>query len=310
MGIEKYLKESELRHYKNKLECICLLITGTEQTNGYYDHFISEIKKTSTCGKIISQQLDFKIVTTDNFNTEYGEIEKNFKSVDIIKIYVPKYIDVYYNTEQECIGNMPILGLKSGPNYVFFQALRELVKYNTTLFLECDVFLSEDWISNIDKYVESANGFWVSGSVYDGQNIDTIHDVLNSHINGGVGLYATGNTQFQKFMKFCYDHFPDYVNNKSSNLPYDFLIKMVIDDGFNQKDYYDNIWSFIRRQYHVNNHIFNYSTKKDAEINNEEIAKLYNYSIIHKKPYLEKYINTQNKHQKSGKTHDLLHKIE
>lgn len=308
MGIEKYLNESDLVYYKNKLECICLLITGKEKINGYYDHFISEIKKSSTDSKLISKNLDFKIVVNEDIDIDYEWIKKNFKSVDIIKIYIPKYIDVYYNTEHECSGDIPTLGLKSGPNYVFFQAIRELIKYNTTLFLECDIFLNEDWLHNIHHYVNNANGFWISGSVYDGQNTENIENILNSHANGGVGLYATGNIQFQKFMRFCYDSFPSYVENKSSNLPYDFLIKMVIDDQFNSKNYHDNIWSFIRRQYNINNHIFNYSTKKDIVVENSEIARLYNYSIVHKKPHIEEDLNTNIKHNKYGKFYEFLHK--
>lgn len=287
MNIDKYISESNLSHYDNNLQCICLLITGRELSNGYYAHFIDQLSSSSTDSLIIASQIDFKFILTCDVELDYGFISKHFKSVELIKLYIPKYLDVYYHSEEECINNIPALGLKSGPNYIFFQAIKELINYNTTLFLECDIFLSDNWLHDIFNYVEHSNGFWISGAMYDGQNCVSIHDVLNTHINGGVALYATGNHNFQKFMKFCYDNLPFYVKERFTNLPYDFLIKMIIDDNYNSRDMHDVIWGYINRNYVYNNYIFNYSTQHDVTINNDMINKLYNHSIIHKKPFIQ-----------------------
>lgn len=271
-----------LYHYNNVLECICLLATGNEFENGLMDHFVENIHRTSVESLKALSTIDFKLITSNQHHHLELGIEKYFKSFEHIMVYVPQKLDHYYETEYDLVGPMPKLGLKSGPNYVFFEVIKTLREYNTTLMLECDTFFSRNWFREINGYVEHANGFWVSGSLYYGKNGSDIYDTLNTHINGGVCLYATGCSQFQIFMDFCYSELEKYVSFGIVNLPYDFLIKMVIDDQLKNKER-NAIAQFINQQYVSNKLIVNYSARSDRLECNQEIERLYNYSLLHKK---------------------------
>lgn len=285
MRINSYIHSNELKHRPNRLECVSLLVSSDEHLSGLLDHFINQLRISIEDSDIsVAKNIDLKVITTKDY--EYNEIHefKNiFKSIDIIKVYIPPEIDVYYSQESEC-RNIPPLGLKSGPNYIFFETVKWLSNYNTTLLLECDIFLSKGWISKIHNYVENSNGFWVAGSMYDGQNTCSIHHVLNTHVNGGVGLYATGNPLFKKFIDFCYYIAPQIVKSDGPNLPYDYLIRLIIEKNYDTDIANKPIWQFIKRQYTHTNHIINYSPNHHKSLEISFIEKLYNYTILHKKP--------------------------
>ena len=65
---------------------------------------------------------------------------------------------------------------------------------------------------------------------------------------------------------------PKVYIKKTNNIAYDCFVKQVIDDYYFLIENKDVI-NFINRQYVVNN--FNYSTEKDAEIENESINTTY-----------------------------------
>ena len=152
------------------------------------------------------------------------------------------------------------------------------------MLLECDVFLNDDWLDNLFNYVAHSNGFWISGATYNGKNVLKMYDILNQHINGGVAMYATGCRAFQSFMDYCVALLPKYIKEYFPNLPYDFLIHMAIENGYNSKQYTDIKWDFIQRQYVSNKLIYNYSGKNDSSESLELIKNMYKYAVLHKKP--------------------------
>lgn len=291
-SIDYYLKEEELTHYSNRLECINLLATGNEAIDGSYSIFFQRINKSikdsNIKSKEIAKKIEFNVITKKEIEEkETQETKKYFKKFNIIKLKIPNEYDFYQSGDKNILFPDNISGKyghKSGPNYTFFESFNYLKDYNTTLFLECDVFFGENWIEKIYNYVESSNGFWISGSTYDGVEAEkeASNAAINNHINGGVCLYATKNTSFQKFIKFCHKSFYCYMKiNK--NLPYDFIIFHIINDYFDYDTENRKIWKFIKRNYIKNNLVFNFSTKKDIEEKIESIQKKYNFVLLHKK---------------------------
>jgi hypothetical protein len=282
-----YIEEKKLINYSNNLECVCLLVTGNELSCGLYDHFIRQIKNTiKTNSKENLKSIDFKILIKskdqNKYETSYLE---DFRSVDFIKLEIPDKYDFYQVGKEEKDGRDYKYGPFSGPNYIFFNSFNYLKNYNTTLFLECDCFLSNNWIDKLKNYVAFSSGFWISGAVYDGVNKIVLDSLLNSHINGGVCLYKTSDFCFQNFMKLCFDMMPIYVKSNSERMPYDFFIKYTIDYHFDNDLKNRSIWQFIRRQYTKNNFIINYSTKNDIKESVEKIFQKYDCAVIHKKPF-------------------------
>jgi len=292
-SIDSYLDNKNLIDYKNHLECICLLLTGNEVIDGQYDEWIRDINNSIRSyepNMQISKNLDLVIITHKKFinSIDTNLIADLFKNIKILDINIPQEYDFYKD-----IPDQPDLtyGYRSGPNYTFFSTFQYLVNYNTTLFLECDCYLSEDWLEKIYQYSRNSGSFWISGATYDGHNLATYHDIANQHLNGGVCLYATGCDQLVNFMKFCFNLLPDYVKYYLKGIPYDYLIYKIIEDYFNYDDNHKELWQFIKRKYIVNNLIYNYSTNSshDTNIDVLSLAKKYSFAIIHKKKPINRH---------------------
>ena len=109
---------------------------------------------------------------------------------------------------------------------------------------------------------------------------------ISTHINGGVGLYATGNPLFRLFIATTEMFLLERINNGLVGLAYDMAIKMYIDHIINCNHNTNEevlLGKFINRQYLPNKIIGNFSTPKDIFISLEQISNIYNYYIIHKK---------------------------
>ena len=284
--VNKYIDTNSLSAHINKLECISLLATSSEFQDNQYAIFLQSLQKTISENPInshIAKSLDFNIFCTSQNHhlVDSTSLSNLFKNVNIISINIPDAYN-FYNKLNE--NSDLTYGSKSGPNYSFFQTFKFLDIYNTTLFLECDCYLSNDWLKRIYKYTRFSGSFWISGATYDGHNRLKHGDILNQHINGGVCLYATGCPIFKKFIDFCFDLVPSYIS-VSNYLPYDYIIYKIIEDHFNKNDANKILWQFIKRQYTKNNLIYNYSTKNDHDIKKKisDIIELYNPAIVHKK---------------------------
>ena len=107
---------------------------------------------------------------------------------------------------------------------------------------------------------------------------------MMTHINGGTALYATGNKNFQIFM----DNAEEFIVNEIKNMPYlayDCGIKIFIDKNMDKATEIKDIllWKLINRQYLPNKLIGNFSVDKDRDLKVEDIDRMCNYYIIHKK---------------------------
>jgi len=276
---------------ENNLECICLLVTGSELDDGLFDRFLSEFEKTSASSKPeILDNINFTIFHKNTKEIEKKDlslIKNKFKNFSLVEMKIPSEYDFYLreNTMSK-IKNINLYnlkyGLKSGANYSFFKAIDFFKNFNTTLFLECDCFFGENWLEKIYNFTKYSGGFWIAGSVYDNEKTNLSNQVANTHLNGGISLYATSNSYFRNFMEESLRDFFQYVLAKP-NIPYDYFIKQRIDDCFDtdiENRYY---WNFVKRQYIKCNLICNYSPKRDQRLDLNYLRKRHNFSIMHKK---------------------------
>jgi ribonuclease BN (tRNA processing enzyme) len=67
---------------------------------------------------------------------------------EIINLQLTKKEDVYLS-DMSKIRKLPYYGLKSGPNITFFKSIELCNKHNTTLFLETDCILHDNWLKKI-----------------------------------------------------------------------------------------------------------------------------------------------------------------
>lgn len=297
VSISDFLSDNDICYHHNLLESIALLVTGTEFTDGQYQYMISKILhslQVSDINRFFAKRIDLNIVVpTSKNNTElsdtYSVLQEYFKSVSILPIDIPEYYDFYDKVDESC--NLTY-GYKSGPNYCFFKAFEKLNMYNTTLFLECDCALIGNWLGKLYNYCRFSDQFWISGSYYDGHNLEHYGHIVNQHLNGGSSLYATGNIGCQNFIQLCFKLLPLYVEKYSKGVPYDYCIYQIIEDYFNFDHLHRHIWQFIKRNYLHNNIILNYSTHKDIDIELEHMLKLYRPAIVHQK--LHHYILNTN----------------
>lgn len=286
-SVDQYLNQKKLIDYKNHLECICLLLTGNEAHDGQYNEWLYNINhsiRSYNPNAQVSKNLDL-IIITDNRSINFIDtkiVSDLFHNIKIIDINIPEKYNFYNKTSND---SDLTYGYRSGPNYTFFSTFQHLHQYNTSLFLECDCYLSEDWLEKIYQYSRYTGSFWVSGSTYDGYNTAPYHDITNQHLNGGICLYATGCEQFVSFMVFCFNLLPDYVKYYLRGVPYDYLIYKIIEDYFNYDSNHKEMWQFIKRKYIVNNLIYNYSTNSsyDTDLDISYLTKKYNFAIVHKK---------------------------
>lgn len=277
-SILEKINEKKLINPKNVLECICLLTTSKEIKNHNYNKFIDQLTKT----KNYSKKIDFKIIVNNFCKPETEKIE-SFFNIEIINLKLKPDEDIYKTSID---GKMPKYGLKSGPNLSFFKAIDICKKYNTTLMLETDCILAEDWFERIDNYVNNSNGFLVSGAVYDGNVLSNSGSLLCTHINGGSALYATGNEILQKLIESLKIFMEIQIKNKMRGLAYDCALKMMIDQNLNNMKSSlktKETWKFVNRNYVSNKLIFNYCLPQDSSVDTNEIKTKYNYAILHKK---------------------------
>lgn len=284
VSARNYFDKLELKSYSNKLQNIGLLLTGQELHNGEFDTFLIRLKQSiseSKSNKKTSKKINFSIYTQHYIDDDIiNDLKNLFKNVSVVHINIPKKYD-FYNTLND--DSDLKYGYKSGPNYVFFEAIKEAEIYNTTLFLECDVFFGPNWLHKIHKYCKTTGDFIISGSYWRGENLDHMHSICNQHINGGVCLYATGNNILQSYLHFCKDMLPLYITHVNKHLPYDYVIRQCIEDNFDFDHDHRNLWLHIKNLIIPNNLILNYSASSDAYLKIKDIQDQITFSILHKK---------------------------
>jgi len=284
-SILELIQSNDLICPQNNLECVCLLTTEKEFKNGKFKkfilHLINQTKSTD-----ISKNIDFKIIfnrKNKNQSIVLTKLKNIFKNIDIISLDLSKKEDIYTNKIQT-IEKLPKYGLKSGPNHMFFHAMNQHHQYNTTLLLETDCILGENWLNNLYYYTKYANGFLVSGAIYDGTVFTKAGSAMMNHINGGTALYATNNTILQKTIKILSKFLEQQIIHSMPGLAYDYALKLLIDQKINNS--YNNqpereVWQFINRNYLPCKLIINCSTDNNSQTNINNLIKKYNYSILH-----------------------------
>jgi hypothetical protein len=270
------LEYKNLQKFNNKLENIWLLLNNKNELNEKLDSFLQKIMDTnSATNKSYAKDITFNVYTQHDIeSSRFDDLRSMFKSVNINHTHIPTIYDHYDNP----VPNK--YGYRSGPNYAFFESMRLCKKYNTSLFLETDVFFDKDWLQKLSDYCQT-NTFWISGAMNDNYHLQSSRSIHSEHINGGVCLYNTGNSNFQSFIDFCDRICPYYVEKKLNGIPYDYLLIWVIKDFYNYDHKNRNLWQYINRQYQFNNLIYNYST--DTNITLESINTKYNFALVHKK---------------------------
>lgn len=303
------LSLKDIQPFKNKWDCIALLCTGKEYVNDIYLKFLKHISETANLE--ISKNINFKLIIKKQDINKYKlpiYLKDIFKHIEIIHINLPDHLDLYSDKSKEEQDQQKLekYGSKYGPNFVFFKIMNFLSQYNTSMILECDCILYKDWMKRIDNYIDSQN-FLISGSQSDSPNDDDFYHLRNQHINGGTAIYATGYSFFQKFIKLCEDLWPLYIKYKHWNLPYDYILLLVIENYFNYSKSKDDkiLWSYIKKQYVYNNLIFNWSDKTYEFLNPEQIKAICNPAVLHQKPInypgvFEKEESSQEKSQEDS----------
>lgn len=270
----------------NKLDAICLLTTNKEITDKRLHKFIKYLTTTIETNNNFTKKLDLNIIV-NNLNKRlcFQGLKKYFKNVNVHNLQLNPKEDVYL-TSLNNKHKLSKYGLKSGPNIVFFKTMELCQKYNTILLLETDCIFGTNWLNKIHKYIQSANGFLVSGATYDGTVIMKSGSPMLTHINGGTALYATGHPLFKHMIEIL-DTFVAYqVANGMPGIAYDYALKILIDsaiDCHHNDTKQHEIWKFINRNYVPNKLIINCSTSADKNINNDLLVKKYAFSILHKK---------------------------
>jgi hypothetical protein len=272
----------------NRWECITILCTGKEYINNTYLKFIQNIVDVHDAS--VSKNLDLKFVIKSSDKHKYHIphiLSHIFKSVCVIDIDIPVSLDIYDN-KQDTASDSNIIktyGSKYGPNFIFFETMKQLSHYNTSLLLECDCMLLPKWMERINNYI-SSQSLLISGSQADSPNKEDFNDIRNKHINGGTAIYATGNILFQKFINICEKLWPVYIEHKSIDLPYDYILLLILEDYFNHVTNKEDkiIWSYIKKHYIYNTLISNWSDTTYADYDPRVVSQRTQTAILHQKP--------------------------
>ena len=287
--VETFLQPPFLRRDPNVLASVCLLLTGNEIDTGEFDTFIDRIMdslRQSELNRQAAYAMDFKVLTLKHSTPRcVWWLQKYFRSVAVLRSNIPDKFNFYSrqaSTPDEEPARDCTYGLKSAPNYHFFEVMPLLKQYNTTLLLETDCYLGPDWLHRLAQYTQHSGGFWISGATYSGLNARPFCDTITRHINGGVAMYATGHPGFQKFVAFCHKIAPKYFQ-VAPWMPYDCLLDQIIADHYEHDTLQRYTWQFIHSQYRATNLILNFSPERDRGLCPKKIFARTRYAVLHKK---------------------------
>jgi len=263
----------------SSLEAVLLLTTSDEINDGKFFIF---------CKQFLSMKknnLSFHIFIN---NSEYDEttflgyVSKLtiFKSAFVHNLNIPTDKDIYIRN-QNYSGKIPPLGLTSGPNTMFLEAIKYCFnKFNTVLVLETDCHLKQNCFEVSKSYINSLSDYLISGSRYVGnQKTESLCSPFNLHLNG-VAFYNTGSEEFKDLIKKMEEFILNEVEkNPARAFSYDMAFTECL-----LKD--ENIVTARRKLTKLINTtlILNCSPTSDSTITYEEINSVYpNHVIFHTK---------------------------
>ena len=161
---------------------------------------------------------------------------------------------------------LPLEGYKSGPNNQFFTTIEQFAKdYPYIFYMETDCLpIKADWLNKLTEIVNNSENFWLKGSIYRGNS--PIDRDFQNHINGNA-IYATGNPDFQRFVKEVWK--PELINTIQSEKP-SLAYDCFLDLYFNKASAKDRNkqwcqWQNIAHKFTYTDFIQNHSGTKEAE---------------------------------------------
>jgi len=277
----------------NSLEAVVLITTSKEIKNGMFFHFCNQFRR------MPKTNLDFIIfVNNEDYNEDLVSSHlvtnvKIFDSIKIVNLNIPAELDIYNITGVPKGGKVPPLGLISGPNMMFFSAIRYCYKFNTILLLETDCYLKNNCFEKAKSYINNLSDFIISGSRYLGnftQN-NTVSNLLssfNAHLNG-VAFYKTGSQDLERIANKAEEYIRSRVKDGDVSVPYDMALTECL---LRPKTVHENIANRrLFSKFTTSTFILNFSPHDDVNISFEEIAGMYSdYIILHtKKHYWEAF---------------------
>jgi hypothetical protein len=281
--IDSIIEPADFERSSNRiLECIALNTTSKEVTNGRFSKFVYEVEKTRP--SLVTKSIVFCVFLNNSDMVEIVEKELKpiysiFKHIFVVSFDFDEYEDMYIWSPPpgKTCGKY---GFVSGPYCLFMKTMECCDVFNTTLLIETDCILNENWVENLYNYTKYAGGFWISGATYDGWHFLEVWKDRSvfAHLNG-VALYATGNTDFQAFLKLFETYFVYAVKHIDNKYSYDHCMRSMI-DHFLEKRPTEYYWRFVERQMIRNSFIINCSTVDDSNMLGA-IKKIYDHAIIH-----------------------------
>lgn len=260
----------------SSLEAIILLTTSAEINNGKFYKF---------CNQFLSMRknnLSFNVFINNNDHDETAVMSfmsklTIFKSAFIHTLNIPSELDIYIKETNNYSGKIPRLGLTSGPNIMFLEAIKFCFdKFDTVLVLETDCLLKKNCFEVSKLYVQTLPDFLISGSRYLGsQSTDELFSVFNMHYNG-VAFYNTGSQEFKSLVKKMEEFIvSEVIKSPHNTVSYDMAFTGCLLRT-------DNIVS-ARRQLNkfINTTlIINCSPDFDSFITEDEINEIYPRHVI------------------------------
>jgi len=263
----------------NVLEAVVLLTTSSEIKSGQVLKFCNQFQTMKYCG------LKFIIITNNSdYDPELLLFLNNtriFQSIEIYDIKIPKLEDIYIKDQKTYKTAWPRLGLTSGPNILFFEAIKHCFKFNTSLFLETDCRLKENCFTVCKNYISSSCDFLISGSKYLGDAAEWSPSVFLFHHLNGVAFYRTGSEELQNLIKNVENFIAVNVVNKRS-LSYDVAIMAFIYESIEHNKLERTYYRTVDSKLIGNTFILNYSLEGNTDT--QEINKYFpNHVILHSK---------------------------
>lgn len=257
------------------LEAVLLLTTSSEINDGRFFKF---------CDQFLTMKknnLSFHIfINNSNYDEmvflEYISRLSIFKSVLVHILNIPREIDVYIRNYTSK-GDVPQLGLTSGPNHMFLTAIKYCFdKFNTVLVLETDCILKQNCFEVSKAYIETISDFLISGSRYVGSSIfEPLYSSINLHLNG-VAFYNIRSTEFRVLIEQLEAFIIKKVKeNPGMPVSYDMALTTCVLEQPDFKSARRLLSKFINTTF-----ILNCSLPTDIEITYEEINTLYPKHVI------------------------------
>jgi hypothetical protein len=257
------------------LEAVLLLTTSHEINNGKFFKFCDQF--------LTMKKNNLRLhIFINNSNHDQEEILDYisklliFKSVSIHNLNIPPEVDVYIRDENY-FAQVPPLGLTSGPNRLFLDAITYCFdKFNTVLVLETDCILKQNCFEVSKSYIETISDFLISGSRYIGSSMaNNFYSPFNLHLNG-VAFYNTRSHEFRNLVEKMEPFIMKKVkDNPRRAVSYDYAFTLCALEEYDFKVARRLLSKFINTTF-----ILNCSLPADSGITFEEINTLYPKHVI------------------------------